>query len=103
MACGDEDPRYGATLIYFKQGRAAGKPWQWVSLAKTGHQGSLELDEFVRKYFSAILSPAKAPSLWTDIDREEKVSVFEQTVQPSLTGWLPSEKLFDEWKRINEP
>jgi hypothetical protein len=27
VACGENDPRYGATLSYFKQGRAAGKPW----------------------------------------------------------------------------
>jgi len=103
VACGDEDPRYGATLIYFKQGRAAGKPWQWVSLAKIGHQGSPELDEFVRDYFSAILSQSKTTSLWTDIDREEKVSGSEQAGQPSLTGWLPSESLFAEWRKLNAP
>jgi hypothetical protein len=103
VACGDEDPRYGATLIYFKQGRAAGKPWQWVSLAKTGHQGSLELDDFVRDYFSAILSQSKAAPIWTDIDREEKVSGSEQAAQPSLTGWLPSETLFAKWRKLNAP
>ena len=27
VACGENDPRYGASLSYFKQGRAAGKPW----------------------------------------------------------------------------
>jgi len=102
VACGDEDPRYGASLIYFKQGRAAGKPWQWVSLPKIGHQGSPALDNFVRDYFSAVLTSPKM-SVWTDIDREEKVSSSEQAAQPSLTGWLPSEKLFDEWRRLNAP
>jgi len=103
VACGDEDPRYGASLIYFKQGRAAGKPWQWVSLPKIGHQGSPALDDFVRDYFSDILSSSQKTPLWTDIDREEKVSVSEQLAQPSLTGWLPSEKLFDEWRKLNAP
>jgi hypothetical protein len=103
VACGDEDPRYGASLIYFKQGRAEGKPWQWVSLAKTGHQGSPELDAFVREYFLAILSQSKAMPIWTDIDREEKVLASKQAVQPALTGWLPSETLFTEWRQLNEP
>jgi len=103
VACGDEDGRYGASLIYFKQGRAAGKPWLWVSLGKTGHQGSPELDEFVRNYFSTVLLRSKANPLWIDIDREEVVSSSEQAAQPSLTGWLPSEALFAEWSRLNAP
>lgn len=103
VACGDEDPRYGASLIYFKQGRAVGSPWQWVSLAKTGHEGSPALDEFVRRYFEVVLSDRDQAGVWTDIDCEEKVDDAEQAVHPSLTGWLPSERLFGGWKKLNAP
>lgn len=55
VACGENDPRYGASLSYFKQGRVAGKLWLWVSLPKIGHQASPALEEFARKYFEAVL------------------------------------------------
>jgi len=44
VACGDEDPRLGASLIYFKQGRALNKPWLWICLPKTAHEGSSALE-----------------------------------------------------------
>ena len=103
VACGDEDPRYGASLIYFKQGRAAGKRWLWVSLAKTGHADNPALNDFVRNYFSQKLSTSKATPSWVDIDRNEKVSDADQAAQPSLTGWMPSEELFEQWRKINTP
>lgn len=103
VACGDEDPRYGASLIYFKLGRAAGKPWLWVSLPKTEHTGSPALDRFVRMYFSEILGNRAKNGLWVDIDRENEVSMTEAQSIPSLTGWMPSKKLFDEWRKISEP
>lgn len=102
VACGDEDHRYGASLIYFKQGRASGKPWIWVSLPKTGHSGSSALDNFVRNYFSTILMQTGATPMWVDIDREV-VLPSPRTVHPALTGSLPSKKLFEEWREINEP
>lgn len=102
VACGDEDHRYGASLIYFKQGRASGKPWIWVSLPKTGHSSSAVLDDFVRNYFSTILAQKGASPLWVDIDREEELS-SPLAVHPALTGWLPSKKLFEEWRETNAP
>jgi hypothetical protein len=102
VACGDEDGRYGASMIYFKQGRAAGKPWLWVSLPKTGHTGSADLDDFVRNYFSTILSPGKNTPLLVDVDQKQIVPPTE-TIHPALSGWIPSEKLFDQWQRIHEP
>lgn len=102
VACGDEDHRYGASMIYFKQGRASGKPWIWVSLPKTGHTGSAALDNFVRNYFSAILSQKNSTSLWLDVDREEELS-SPQAIHPALTGWLPSRQLLEEWRQLNEP
>jgi len=102
VACGDEDGRYGASMIYFKQGRAAGNRWLWVSLPKTGHSGSPELDDFVRSYFTAILSAEAAKPAWIDVDREELIPPGEN-VHPALSGWLPAENLFDQWSKIHEP
>jgi len=103
IACGDEDPRYGASLIYFKQGRAAGKPWLWVGLPHTGHAGSRKLDQFVRNYFASVLKSQFGTAAYLDIDREVKVCHADQAAQPSLTGWMPSDDLLDEWRQINEP
>ncbi|MCI0693637.1 hypothetical protein L0337_16715, partial [candidate division KSB1 bacterium] len=97
VACGEEDHRLGASLIYFKQGRAAGKPWLWVCLPRTGHAGSGLLDDFVRNYFSTILSQSPKTPTWVDIDRKTFVPASEAQVYPSLTAWLPSGELFELW------
>lgn len=103
VACGDEDHRYGASLIYFKQGRAAGKPWLWLSLPKTGHTSSEVLNEFVRNYFSTILTGNFHHAIWVDIDMKTRITKAEAEHQPSLSGWLPSENLLQPWKGIHEP
>lgn len=103
IACGDEDPRYGATMIYFKQGRAAGKPWLWISIPKVGHEIDPSLENFVRRYFAAVLKRPRNEGLWIDIDLKIPATKLVIATQPSLTGWLPDQALFPEWNRIHEP
>lgn len=103
VVCGDNDPRYGATMIYFKQGRAAGKPWLWISIPRTGHRPHPAIEAFVRDYFAAMLKNSEGNGLWVDVDLETPVSESLQREQPSLTGWLPDAALFNQWKTINEP
>lgn len=103
VACGDQDPRYGTSLFYFKQGRALGKPWLWISLAGVGHQGSPALEDFVRDYFSEILHGNKGHGDWVDVDLKTKVTPSEVKQYPSITGWLPDGRLLEHWKKIHEP
>lgn len=55
VICGAEDERYGASLLYFKQGRALGKPWLWLSVPQNGHSNASPAEKFVRNYFAALL------------------------------------------------
>jgi hypothetical protein len=103
VACGEDDPRYGASMIYFKQGRAAGKPWLWISLAHTAHSASSVLDDFVAKYFAAVLSWHDQKSLWVDIDLKKVISSEEAASVPSQAGWLPSDALLEAWSKIHDP
>ena len=103
VACGDADPRYGATMIYFKQGRAADKPWLWISLPNIGHATSPQLEVFIRQYFAAALKPHQTKGQWVDIDLETPTSELLRHEQPSLTGWLPDARLLESWKAINKP
>jgi hypothetical protein len=111
LACGEDDgARYGATLSYFLQGRAYGKPWTWVSLAKTGHVASRDLDEFVREYFAALLAcglPGKEPlpldACWYDNDSRERTTPQQVNQHPTLTSWLPSESVARKWRALHQP
>lgn len=107
VACGENDPRYGASLSYFKQGRAAGKPWLWVSLPKIGHQASPALEEFARKYFEAVLkrggSSGLSGGVWLDVDTKKVITESEAMAVPSESGWLPDPSLIDHWRKIHEP
>ena len=103
VACGDEDPRYGATMIYFKQGRAAGKPWLWISLPGIGHATSPQLEGFIRQYFAAVLEHPIPKGLWVDVELNTPASELLPKEHPSLTGWMPRTNLFEQWKGINKP
>lgn len=106
VICGDQDGRYGASLIYFKQGRALGKPWLWISVPGTGHSINGNVEKFVRDYFTVIIETegklnASQEGVWVDIDRETEVDVNQEPL--SVTAWLPGGNLFEEWSNVHQP
>lgn len=103
VACGDEDFRYGVSLEYFLQGRAIGKPWTWVSLEKTGHQSSSVLDDFVRRYFAAILERKTASPTWRDVDLKSPINNSIVASRPTLACWLPNENVAQAWIKVHQP
>ena len=106
IACGDQDPRYGASLMYFKQGRALDKPWLWISVPTTGHSISSSVEVFVREYFDALLGQypnidPHASGLWIDIDQGVPTDPSQQPT--AITGWLPAPALLEPWRKICVP
>ncbi|MEI9896995.1 MAG: hypothetical protein WDN28_24835 [Chthoniobacter sp.] len=105
VACGEDDSsRFGASLSYFLQGRAAGKPWTWVSVARTDHRYSESLDAFVRVYFACCLqrglTPNYVPDLgrhWFDNDLKKPVDAATAQARPCLFSWLPDETVAAKW------
>jgi len=108
IACGENDERLGASLIYFKQGRAVGKPWLWIGIPDNGHSPDKRVESFIRDYFEVILKnndrldPVKT-GLWVDIDKRDPAEVNIIRQYPSITGWLPDSGLLDIWRSLNEP
>lgn len=108
VTCGDNDERLGASLIYFKQGRAVGKPWLWIGIPDNGHLPERRVESFIRDYFEAILQnrerldPTRT-GLWVDIDNQSVAEMNIIRQYPSITGWLPDAKLLDIWRSLNEP
>ena len=105
VACGENDERLGASLIYFKQGRALGKPWLWLCAPKTGHSIYPPAEDFIRDYFSAILknSGVVVSGEWVDIDEKSKAEQDVLKNQPSVTGWLPDPELLSRWQEVHQP
>ena len=118
VACGDADAaRYGASLTYFAQGRALGRPWTWVSLSGAEHVWSAPLDQFVRAYFAALLHGTPAPGTafranraiassagdWRDVDTKQEISVGQASLQPALACWLPDHSVGILWSSLHQP
>ncbi len=106
VACGEDDGRLGASLVYFKQGRALGRPWLWVELPGIGHSCPPALTRFVRDYFAAILRShgrldPRVDGQWVDIDRRKQVSMGSE--HPSVMAWLPNANLFESWRKLQTP
>ena len=119
VACGDADAaRYGASLTFFNQGRAFGRPWTWVSLGGTEHARSVPLDQFVRAYFAAVLRQGATPQgqqtagarlvpgpagTWRDVDTKEEVPAGRTPLQPMLACWLPDRAVATLWSSLHHP
>lgn len=102
IACGAEDARLGASLLFFKQGRMQGRKWLWIEVAENGHTRSAEVDHFVRNVFTCILSNAiENKSTWIDIDLESSVDAGFMRLHPTITGFMPCETLVPEWRQLN--
>ena len=108
VACGENDNRLGASLIYFKQGRNIEKPWLWIGIPKNGHSPDRKVELFVRDYFKILLKnqgvlASSKTGIWVDIDKKyiAKKHVIKQ--YPSLTAWLPNSKLLPSWQSLNSP
>jgi len=105
IVCGNEDERYGASLIYFKQGRALGKPWLWLSVGQDSHSISPQAENFAREYFASIIATngSADSGQWVDIDLKSNAEPSILANQPSLTGWLPNSTLLPEWREVHQP
>lgn len=101
MACGENDPRLGGALSFFKQGRAADKPWLWIEMPGAGHNLTPEFEEFSRRYFSTLLQPDSTQGLWVDIDRTTEISASAAAAEPSLNGWIPDRSLLYPWRQAH--
>ena len=98
VVCGEDDERLGASLAYFKQGRAIGKPWLWIEVKDNGHSQSKKVDSFVRNYYSLLLKDCALSTekgIWIDIDSLSFATSDLKNNYPCNTGWLPSESLFE--------
>ncbi len=105
VACGEDDERLGASLIYFKQGRALEKPWLWLCAPHTGHSIYPPAEDFIRNYFAALLKKGTsvATGEWVDIDQKTEAESNVIKGQPSLTGWLPDRELMSQWQETHQP
>ncbi len=104
VACGQyDDSRYGRCLAYLQAARALRQPVAWVSIAKLPHRRSLELEDFTREFFDAILRPRAG-------EGPVAVDLVKETVMEPKEGWqwmvsgeLPSPRLLRSWRELNAP
>jgi len=102
VVCGEEDGRLGASLTYFKQGRALGRPWLWVGIPKSGHVQESRVVSFARDYFAVILGevPHEPQGGWVDIEEKTVAGEDLSRYHPTSIGWLPDMRLFPKWKEL---
>jgi hypothetical protein len=104
ISCGDMDEsRYGGAIMYFKQGRALGKPLLWLSLPKVSHGTTAQQEQFVRRFFVSVLSGSSAHGDWVDVDRKTSLVEQEAFKTPAVSGWLPDRELFEPWAQLHSP
>lgn len=105
IICGADDPRLGASLSYFKEGRSTGKRWSWLEIPNSGHSPNIDAEDFVRNFFSKIITMEDCPllsegSIWVDIETGKLVPEKIANRIPTITAWLPDCSLLEDWRNI---
>lgn len=104
ISCGDMDEsRYGGAIMFFKQGRALGKPLLWLSLPKLSHATTGQQEQFARRFFASALKSSPASGGWVDVDRKASLVEQEAFKAPAVSGWLPDRELFEPWAQLHSP
>jgi len=107
IMCGEEDPRYEASLGFFRKGRILGAPWIWRSYKDTGHvltPAVRTMAEAFLAYHAAKLKGLAANDwkepvpLYGDI-QGYGVSAEKDKVAEEFRVTLPSEEIADVWRR----
>ncbi len=104
VSCGHyDDSRYNECLRFVQEARRLHQPVAWVSLPELGHRRSLEMEDFVREFFDAVLRPAPGDKAVTvDYIKETEVEPA-QPWQYLLSCELPSRRLLASWRALNVP
>ena len=119
IACGESDGRLGASLFYFKAGRAVGRPWLWVGVPGSAHVQDARVAAFARDAFAVVLDGMPQPDTrgrgqttehadkrntgrggWVDIEDKTIAATDLPLRQPTLAGWLPDMSLFPKWQAL---
>jgi len=102
ISCGELDPgRYGGALAFFKENRVAGGNVLWIGVPGLAHKTSLDLDLFVKAYFSTVVQRKGVPT-WVDIDYKIEISHKKAKENPSLSGWIPCKSLLKSWQDLGK-
>lgn len=100
VACGGEDIRLGASLSYFKEGRAKGRTLSWVEIPNVGHSRNVGFEGLVREYFKDMLSREKnSPPIWIDLGSGEVIRGKSHS-PASNRSWMPSRKVYETWHEL---
>jgi len=103
LACGElDEPRYGATKLWFQTHRRLGAPWAWVSLGDHPHRYHRDFEEFTAKFFAHVLEPPETPVL-ADITTESAAEPGEGLSTNQLETWLPDPSLLSHWRGLHTP
>lgn len=103
VACGTEDPRFGACLSHFHEGRAVARRWTWVDVPGLGHERSGALESFARTWFLEILKQRGRrranDGVWTDLVTGERLERVSKEAKAN-SFWLPSEGMSPYWRSL---
>ncbi len=100
VACGGEDVRLGASLSYFKDGRAVGRRWTWIEIPKAGHARDNRFERFVQTYFSAILTDKdNLRPVWADLGNGDIIK-GESVCAEANRSWMPSRSVYALWREF---
>ncbi|MGC1479796.1 MAG: hypothetical protein WA771_04785, partial [Chthoniobacterales bacterium] len=102
IMCGEDDPRYDATLTFFLESKAFDAPWVWRGYRSTGHESTPTVVRMAATFLENYLTGEPDAPLIGDIQTYETTNWSERsTVPEDARVRLPSPKVAEIWRREN--
>jgi hypothetical protein len=101
IGCDYEVSRINPNILKaFEAGRDRDLKWAWLTVVGSPNDRISRFEDFVRRYFAAILAHGPRDAWWVKIDTLD-ASKFEN-ISTSLKSiaWLPDESLLSAWKTM---
>ena len=101
VACGDNDPRLGATLAWFKDFCASGRRATWVEIPNDAHVRNGKFESFVRDWFAAeaVRRNCKGKGMWCDLGNGEPIASGAACAKANRS-WFPSKSVYEKWRNL---
>ncbi len=102
IMCGEDDPRYDATLTFFLESKAFDAPWVWRGYRATGHESTPIVIRMAATFLEHYLTEQPDAPIVGDIQAYETADWSERnTIPEDARVRLPSEKIAETWKQEN--
>jgi len=100
IMCGEDDPRYEATLQFMVKGQLLGLPWVWRSYRGTGHEMIPSVQKMAEVFLGHYAAGEPDVPFYGDVQTYQYVTPDRmESIPEQVRVRLPSKTIAEQWRQ----